>query len=62
MIESYGTCIYCGQQQMIRVPEGTQEGEKNREATKLCTCDEAKAFQKIEQSIDFAEAIIKDEY
>lgn len=62
MTETYGTCIYCGQSQIIRVPEGTDEGEKSREATKLCKCDEAKEFQKIEQSIDYAQAIIEEEY
>ena len=62
MIEAYGTCIYCGQTQVIRVPEGADEGEKNKEATKLCKCDDEKAFQKVEQSIDYAQSIIEKEY
>lgn len=45
MIETYGTCMYCGQSQVIRVPEDADEGEKNREATKLCTCGDAQQFK-----------------
>lgn len=62
MQEIIGTCIYCGQNQMVRVPEDCEKGEADREATKLCSCDEAKEFQRIEQSIDVAEATIKEEY
>ena len=62
MIETYGNCIYCGQSQVIRVPEDADEGEKNREATKQCTCGDAQQFKNIEQSIDIAESIIKTEY
>ena len=62
MQERIGTCIYCGQNQMVRVPEECEKGEIDREATKLCTCEEAQGFKKIEQSIDVAEIAIENEY
>lgn len=62
MVERIGSCIYCGQTNMVRVPEDYEKGEIDREATKNCTCDEAKEFKRIEQSIDIAEITIKTEY
>lgn len=40
-----GSCIYCGQIRQIEGQEGMLEEERNRKATELCDCKEAKAAQ-----------------
>lgn len=40
-----GSCIYCGQIRQIEGQEGMSEEERNRKATELCDCKEAKTAQ-----------------
>lgn len=47
-----GSCIYCGQIRQIEGQEGMSEEERNRKATELCDCKEAKTAQeKAEKNI-----------
>ena len=41
MIETYGTCIYCGQSQVIRVPEDADGTLKIEKETKRIEVKEA---------------------
>lgn len=52
-------CSYCGQMQIISAGEGMKGEELNKLATMQCTCEEALAFQKVEQKKTYAEANIK---
>lgn len=62
MIEKIGTCQYCGQNVMVRVPDDATRDECNKEAAKICNCLDAQQMQAIEQSIALAEKVIKEEY
>ena len=50
-----GSCIYCGQIQQIEGEEGMPEEERNRKATELCDCKEAKVAKEKEKARTKAE-------
>ncbi|HJC25384.1 MAG TPA: hypothetical protein H9761_17080 [Candidatus Eisenbergiella merdavium] len=56
-----GECIYCGQVNQFEVEDGIglSEEEKNRKATEVCTCEEAKNVHDQEQILTKAQKNIK---
>lgn len=47
---------------MIRVPKNADQGEKDREATMLCVCEQAQKEQKRQQDISVIEKRIEKNY
>lgn len=45
LIEMTGECRFCGQQHMVCAMEKWTQPQLEEEATKMCDCDEAKAYQ-----------------
>lgn len=60
MIDRIGTCIYCGQNVMVKVEADATNEEANREAVLHCKCDDAKAEQKRQTDINVTESKIKN--
>ncbi len=60
MAQYMGSCKYCGQKTAgIIAGDNATEEEINKLATLQCNCNEAQAFQKVEQKKTCAEANIK---
>jgi len=55
-----GVCKYCGQFKAIEVPDDYTQEMIDEEVAKNCTCPEATAKAKIEESVTYAEAMIKN--
>lgn len=63
MSETYiGACVYCGQTQQIMEPIGTSEEELNKVATMMCTCDEARLYQKISNAERKIDGLLLERY
>lgn len=63
MSETYiGACVYCGQTQQIMNPIGTTEEELNQVATMMCTCDEARLYQKISNAERKIDGLLLERY
>ena len=46
-----GCCMFCGQGMVMQVPDSFEIKDYDEEATKLCNCEEAKAYQyKLEEA------------
>ena len=60
MKQTTGTCIFCGQTQMIKVPESYTGKDIDIEVTKKCDCLEAKVYTKREEQIAGAERAVKN--
>ena len=60
MKQTEGACIYCGQIQMLEVPDNFTEEDINLEVTKRCKCTEAEVYTRREEQIAGAERAIKD--
>ena len=60
MIDRIGTCWWCQQTRMVKVPpEATQE-EADKEAVMQCNCEGAKEVQRTETKIAVAQDTIKN--
>lgn len=63
MSEIYiGACVYCGQTQQIMNPIGTSKEELNKVATMMCTCDEARLYQKISNAERKIDGLLLERY
>lgn len=63
MSETYiGACVYCGQTQQIMEPIETSEEELNKVATMMCTCDEARLYQKISNAERKIDGLLLERY
>lgn len=61
MIDKLTNCPFCGQGVMIKAEEGWTKDQILQEAIMRCTCDEARHQQEIQDSINEAEAYIKND-
>jgi len=61
MIDRIGECVFCGQTRMVKVPEDAGKEEVDKEATMLCSCDDAKAYQETVTNINVAHHFIDKE-
>ncbi len=61
MVDMIGTCIYCGQTRMVKVPLDADENDINREATMRCSCEGAVRYQEVETNINVAQQFIEKE-
>lgn len=59
MVDVIGTCIYCQQTRMVKVPKNAEQGIRDHEATMQCNCEGAKAYQNTETKIAVAQGTIK---
>ena len=59
MMQYTGACKFCGQIKMISAGDGLEENEIIHLASLQCACDEARAYQKVDQKKTYAEANIK---
>lgn len=55
-----GVCKYCGQIMTLQVPESFSQDVIDEEATRKCSCPEAVAETKMNESITNAEGAIKE--
>lgn len=55
-----GVCKYCGQIMTLQVPESFSQDVIDEEATRKCSCPEAIAETKMNESIANAEGAIKE--
>ena len=60
MKDVQGKCRFCGQYQMLSVPDSFNDVDIEDEATKKCDCAEAQADTKIKENIANTEGAIKD--
>lgn len=58
MTDRIGECVFCGQTRMVKVPEDAGNDEVNKEATMLCACDDARAYQETVTNINVAHHFI----
>lgn len=61
MVDRIGTCIFCGQTRMVKVPLDADENEINKEASMRCSCEGAQKYQEVETNINVAKQFIEKE-
>ena len=59
-MEYQGECMYCHQMHFVHGGDGMNQGEVDKLATLQCDCDEAKAYQEVEQRKTYADANVKE--
>lgn len=60
LVEKIGTCKFCHQSMVIKVPESFTDEMVNEEVTKKCVCEAAVEESSINQIIAHTEMQIKD--
>lgn len=60
MIDRVGTCRWCGQTRMVKLPEDAAPVDADREAVMQCNCEGARQIQKTETKIAVAQNTIKN--
>lgn len=61
MIDRIGECVFCGQTRMVKILEDAGKEEVDKEATMLCSCDDARAYQETVTNINVAHHFIDKE-
>ena len=60
MKEVTGQCRYCGQTQIMQLPDNFTEEDITEEATRSCKCAQAKRYVRVEERIAGAESAIRE--
>lgn len=60
MKEVTGQCRYCGQTQIMQLPDNYTEKDITEEATRSCKCAQAKHYVRVEERIAGAESAIRE--